>query len=338
MRITLEDISEYRKPLMGVATIMVMLVHSDFSELHEIVESLQSIFQVGVEIFLLLSGFSCYYSLNHNKKLKRFYFRRLRRIYLPYLVVEVLYGILQIRVWGTSFHRFYRRNTVGGFFSTGGTGSWFIAAILALYLVTPLLKRILDRNPMAFWIMMATICTVANELEFLTTGTTMKHIIEFLLMRIPFYMIGMYLGKLYAKRPEKTIKVDFFWIILGVALLSANLLLYKGNRIVGLRVICLPFLVPFLVGLIKLVENKGTPFLKFIGGISIEVYLFYEKVTQILGVYCSDLSTGQTTIVSVVITIILSYLLKQLLNREKKPKEKKKKPAVVKAAEPVKAA
>ena len=63
----LKKISQYRTPLMGISALMVIMCHfvlySD--NLSNVVRRLLELGNVGVDIFLLLSGIGCYYSLKN---------------------------------------------------------------------------------------------------------------------------------------------------------------------------------------------------------------------------------------------------------------------------------
>lgn len=46
---------------------------------------------MGVEVFVVLSGFGIYHSLSNNPPLGAFYLRRIRRVLLPYLIIGAMF-------------------------------------------------------------------------------------------------------------------------------------------------------------------------------------------------------------------------------------------------------
>src|SRR5574344_1539362 len=89
--IDLSDISRYRKPLMGMAILFVMLFHIP---MHHwcLMYPVSNIGNYGVDIFLFLSGIGLWYSWENNNSLKRFFHRRFWRVYPEYFIVAcVLY-------------------------------------------------------------------------------------------------------------------------------------------------------------------------------------------------------------------------------------------------------
>ena len=64
--IDLNILSKYRTHLMGLATIMILACHAVVYkvELPHIVLSVFNLGNLGVEIFLMMSGIGCYFSLS----------------------------------------------------------------------------------------------------------------------------------------------------------------------------------------------------------------------------------------------------------------------------------
>ena len=90
-----ESISKYRAALMGIAMLWIILHHCYF----EVKPSMLIYFPFfklgagGVDIFLFLSGFGCYYSLTKNPDIGSFLWRRIKRFF-PAIPVFIVYIIL----------------------------------------------------------------------------------------------------------------------------------------------------------------------------------------------------------------------------------------------------
>lgn len=102
--IDLKTISKNRTTIMGMAMLLVMFFHSSI-ELSgcSVLAALKDMGDVGVDIFLMMSGFGIYCSLKKDDNLHRFYKKRLLRILPAYLLINgVWYAVFNIRGGGVS--------------------------------------------------------------------------------------------------------------------------------------------------------------------------------------------------------------------------------------------
>ena len=146
----LSDLSTYRTQLMGIATLMVIICHANayHVQLPRLVVSIFTWGNLGVDIFLFLSGIGLYYSLskrNINKKedYLSFYKKRFFRIYIPYLMICLPYCLIFILLGIYSLGDCILCLSTLGYWLFH-RGAWFVSIILILYLVGPFLFRILS--------------------------------------------------------------------------------------------------------------------------------------------------------------------------------------------------
>jgi len=101
---------------------------------------------VGVDIFFLLSGIGLTYSIKKST-IRRFYYKRFRRIIFPFLAVGILRAVVEN--WGV---RKFIGNITGFNFWTVSIYSflWFIPAIVMFYLIFPLYNHFLKKIPVLF--------------------------------------------------------------------------------------------------------------------------------------------------------------------------------------------
>lgn len=101
-------------------------------------------FNVGVQIFLCISGFL--YGKKDVGEITAFYSRRVKRILIPYYLVYVPYGLLQL-VFAKGVFNFdsFVRGLVVNDTLTGAGHMWFVATILLCYVLTPLLEAYRNR-------------------------------------------------------------------------------------------------------------------------------------------------------------------------------------------------
>ena len=82
-------ISTYRSELMGYSILWIMMLHFTFIQVKTLGFVAQYGF-AGVEIFMMVSGFGLFFSLDKNASLKRFYKKRLLRIFSTYYNIRHL--------------------------------------------------------------------------------------------------------------------------------------------------------------------------------------------------------------------------------------------------------
>ncbi|SDB68409.1 hypothetical protein SAMN02910263_04176 [Butyrivibrio sp. INlla16] len=77
MKLEYKYISKYRKELMGIAIMLIVISHNNLDfpwVFHNVNSGIKMLCHVGVDIFFLLSGFGCYYSMK--KTAIRYHFTR----------------------------------------------------------------------------------------------------------------------------------------------------------------------------------------------------------------------------------------------------------------------
>ena len=136
--VDLNLLSKYRTPLMGLAALMVIFCHAPYYGvvMPRVVHEVLGRGNLGVDIFLFLSGMGCWYSLFKGVSLKQWYYRRFVRIFIPYLLMQI-----PLWIWKLCNGEFSLSNEVL-VFSTAGfwlnhVGAWYVALLVPLYLLTP---------------------------------------------------------------------------------------------------------------------------------------------------------------------------------------------------------
>lgn len=142
----------------------------------------------GVDIFLLLSGIGLTFAIRKGNVLT-FYYRRIKRILLPFLVMAIIRCALEkwpiIEFW---------KNISGINFYTKSIYSflWFVPAILTLYLFFPWYYKLFTKTkkPVLFFL-----CSLEVWLVFsLFVRETMRGDLYGFTNRIPVFLAGVLLG------------------------------------------------------------------------------------------------------------------------------------------------
>ena len=96
-------LSKYRKALMGFAALWILMTHewqiisADGAFINTTERFIKAIGFCGVDIFFLLSGMGLTYAIKKGSLL-RFYFNRVKRIFIPFVAVAVVCAVVDN--WG----------------------------------------------------------------------------------------------------------------------------------------------------------------------------------------------------------------------------------------------
>lgn len=269
-------LSKYRKELMGFATLLIILCHMPA---HGVVmpAPIASFLQyggLGCDIFLFLSGMGMWYSLkkvDNNRVGGAFpwLLKRYIRILVPYLIFAVpCFGIYAIQDDWTLRAYLWRLSTLS--FWTDHWGLWFVSLILVLYLITPLLEKLLDgKNKWILLIILLIIISVAGSYPVL--GGIWKNI-QFALCRVPCYLIGFTL----AEDIKKGLTINLAMIF---ALLLCVLMFFIALRVlanVSISLFWLEGMILLVVVTLVITTLKEYKWIMatcaFLGSISLESY------------------------------------------------------------------
>lgn len=88
-RINLFLLSKYRTQLMGVAALLIILCHAPQYgvDIQGVSRKLLVFGNIGVDVFLFLSGMGCWFSLTKSPNYFPWLKRRFLRIFIPYTIV-----------------------------------------------------------------------------------------------------------------------------------------------------------------------------------------------------------------------------------------------------------
>lgn len=151
IQFNVQDISEYRGQLMGIATLLVIFGHSvgNGVAMPRWMESLCGLSSVGVDIFLLVSGLGLWYSLtslngnNVQQGVRCWYLRRYKRILIPYLIIIGFHYTLSVLHGMPISQALFELSTLS--YWVNHQGAWFIAMLIPVYALTPLHYRIYNK-------------------------------------------------------------------------------------------------------------------------------------------------------------------------------------------------
>ncbi len=348
-----ELFKDLRFPLMGIATIMVMLIHTNYAVIQTV---FKTPFLISVDIFLYLSGYGLIISFKEKQPaLASFYKKRLLRV-IPTLwfIVIIVFSIINLLPHSISKHFLAQYTTdilirqllAFNFFATGNTFLWYVDAILLLYILFPLYaKKFLKSNRKGFITIAGILITLAASVlvgQFSKNGN-----IQLFVIRIPAFLIGIYAGSkltesIATKENTESRLPGFLKITTLLGMTIAGLVLYailftiaselKLNAYDKTRYGILFYSHVFLVHPVILIMLKILDFFSnrklfrfipgafsFIGKISLQVYIVHMFI--LLGVlllvnsvpFAKKYANTMWT-AGIILSVFISYLTLKLMN------------------------
>lgn len=312
-------LSKYRTQLMGLAMLLILIFHTgiDVKSIN-IIRSIKDIGDVGVDIFLLLSGIGLYFSYSKNRNKKYFYKKRVLRILPTFMPVAIVWYCAFAIVFGGNISDILLGVTTLGFWIKGSITWWFISAILVLYAFTPFYLDFMNRNPKKI--------TVISSLFFIMLGllirfTTLDNTLDYLLIficRVPIFIIGLYIGNIIINKEKIYLNsntICFFTISSSIV----SLLIVNPNFIYIPFVLKYYAYIPLSLGMCLVASKALDKFndndfrlLTFLGTYSLEMYLFHEKILWILSfserIIIIDKYHILINIIAYLLALIVAYL------------------------------
>lgn len=325
-------LSRYRGALMGFASLWILFFHEWVTVLnnHPIGANVEGYIKAigfcGVDIFLMLSGIGLVFSISKKSSLPLFYYKRLKRIILPFLAMAILRCSLE--KW--PIVEFFK-NISGVNFYTKSIYSflWFLPAIMTLYLLFPLYYKLFSKsaNPMIFTF-------GAIELWLILTlwvKDTMRGDMFGFTNRIPIFLLGVLFGWLIKNKKIKFTKTT--WVFFALMVLLGGYLSYL-NKYKGMYVMvpvsdcCFPNILMsiglcmlLVKGFQMLVDGRYTKIvgkglvkvLAFFGTFSLEFYCVQEWlggriITKMFGQY-PNMLVNLAVLASVTAVAFVSHII-----------------------------
>lgn len=327
----LAKISKFRKELMGAAILLIMLCHStvyiDSSAPSLVYHMLKQFSKIGVDLFLLLSGLGLFHSLSNDNNIPHFYKKRFMRILPQYIVVFLCWGVIAVSLSMENPAGYVWKYSLISFYTSGELATWFVAAIILLYLLFPLFFYLLQRGEKCIF----AICVVLYGLSFFLTlssteGSSLRLINEAFIVRIPTFLAGMIIGKrIESGYPHSQRRI--YPYILGAVICIAAWLIDAGlNPFFSRwfeRVLFMPTAIFIAVVLSCWFEKCGAAVHKsliFLGSITLEIYLIHEKVLSLYDTYIPKCTVGSllSNASAVIVAILLSKLLSDIVGWAKR--------------------
>lgn len=309
---------QFAEAIRTVGVILILLCHYTEQSSNVYLNMSAQFFNVGVPIFIILSGF-LFGIRDGGENAVSWYFRRIKRIYIPYEFFVIILAIITLIYGGNIITKDWLllflglQGSVVGVF--GAEQTWFITALLFCYLLTPVIRYVVIK-----------ICKSRKEI--------IIYIIFFLLLPILFsvippafvntlftpiswYALAYLMGHKYTEIKLTSIKVSGLFVVMFLAF-AIRILMRIGfdgsllyDRItVGYTQAIVAFCTFYIIEYV-FKNRKANKLILWISRISFEIYLYHYmftvgpvKIFGKSGNWCIDCIL--VTIVVVVISMIMN--------------------------------
>lgn len=317
--------SKYRKELMGIATIFIIICHSPVYGvvMPFYMQKIWGNLGLGVDMFLFLSGMGMYNSYNANKSKNKtilyWFYKRYIRIVIPLILISIPIFLYNASSNPQKGLRSYILELSGFGSLFGHSPLWFIGCILVLYALTPLFNAILNRhNKWTYVFLTSLICFIYAYIP------PYNEIWHFMIQRWPIYILGFALAK--DIKNNKSLSITYTIIMPSLLYIVLFLLNHKLNmhfslfNIQGLVIISICALV-----IEYLNNNKLNMVLSFMGVISLESYITNEYLLRTLSTFSwtingHNINPGNWTFYfggtafCIIISYLANFLSKKVIN------------------------
>ena len=319
--IELANISRFRAEQMGAAMLFVILFHVALDR-GDPFYGLRRCGNVGVDIFLFLSGVGLWFSWVKTPDVLRFYRRRLLRIVPTWIVVATAFYLpdyLGARRFSHSIVDLIGDITINwDFWLHDELTFWYVPAIMALYLVAPWYVRLIQSRPVYRWLPLLMVIWCVMVQWVLPIHHAVGHI-EIFWSCVPIFFIGINFGEMV--RTRRQLSSDAVWLLLVTFLMTFGTCLYLEQVRHGQfplfveRMLYIPFTVCTVLVMNRIFRR--TPqwvnrLFRFVGALSLEAYLIHIHFVL---VYVQPYHLGYwlTFLVTVAITLPIAWLLQRLI-------------------------
>lgn len=341
-------LSTYRNEIFGLSIIGIIILHYvlGLAKLnlpgiagYAVNLYCEIIGSTGVEVFLFLSGMGLCFSMNKDSNVLRFYTRRFRRLLIPYAIWGGFYWIYK----DLFLYNFGKKRVLYDFFFVsfwrdGCVNLWFIAFIILMYMVYPLVYfcfRKENKYRKLLFVLSIVFCIFVIEWMQIKTPNFFDNT-KFASFRVPIFLFGAYYGqKIYDK--EKFNVMDAILAVSGLVLNTIYVISRHSSLFTFIQKIDMEYIkgiysfgivivLAILFSLFK--KNIINKFLIATGALSLELYMTHVNIRKIMSVkgynLASPLWYGVCLILAIIASLILNKICKlidKLITEKTKSKE-----------------
>ena len=280
--IELANISRFRGELMGAAMLFIILFHVALPR-EDTFYGLRRMGNVGVDMFLFLSGIGLWFSWMKTPSARHFFIRRYLRIYPTWLIIACLFYIPGFHGGSTwNWINLFGEITINwGFWLHDELNFWYIPATMMLYLFAPAYMELIKRHSIYRWLPVVMImwCILVQYV------TPIHHAVghlEIFWSRVPIFFIGINMGEMV--RQKQTLDGASIWMIWLMFLMTLMASIFLEQEKHGMfplfleRMLYIPLTITSILLLNRIFRRTPHWFNRcfmLVGALSLECYLIH---------------------------------------------------------------
>lgn len=327
-------VSKYRSEIYGIAALWIVFLHEiSFQGLGaDVSNGLLRLFiqllregDIGVDIFLFLSGVSLYFALAKKPTMGHYLLRRFDRVLIAVFIIYGARWAIQAVYYQQDWHLVAMEFSLTQFWLLGrNDGTWYVSLLIPLYILYPAIHGILfakDRRSwlvswvvvlICFSVLMYSLAHYAN-LEYFNN-------VENALRRVPTFLLGCAFGEAVYKRKRGN---ALLWGVAFAFCLAYFAFKHYAALRMSLywRLIYVPagFGFSYIFALVFYLFDKSNMrllqglnrFFRFLGKFSLELYLIHLvliAVTNLFGIP----SKNDAALIWIVISIVGAWAVSKV--------------------------
>lgn len=317
------SLSTYRSEIMGISAIFIMICHSQAfckdifngrSELNVLFGNIAIQFNIGVDIFLILSGIGLYYAYEKHPKFINYYLKRVVNVYIPFVIINLIRVIYFDVIKEFAGHKALLFDASGLSFFMGKTlAGWYVLFAMLLYLVYPLIYKcikILQKTRFELLILIAVIISLVS-IMYIYKDNDIFNTYEIALTRIPVFLAGCYCGRLTLEK--KQFGIGFYSLVIFGFVIKCICIYIDDvffNRISSL--FSAFTMIYFVLIFFQIAPKFLLKFFKWLGTFSLELYLTHYCIYKVVYNYSKELRTIWIYLLIIAVSLILSVALNKI--------------------------
>lgn len=321
--IELGNISRFRAEQMGAAMLFVILFHVALDR-GDPFYGLRRCGNVGVDIFLFLSGVGLWFAWTKTPSVSHFYRRRLIRILPTWLICSTAFYLrdyLGARRFSKDIVDLIGDITINwDFWLYDELTFWYIPAIMMLYTIAPFYMILIRKHPMYRWLPLISIIWCVMVQWVIPIHNAVGHL-EIFWSRVPIFLLGINFGSIVQRK--QTIDGQAVWMLAAIWTLTFGTCLYLEQQRHGHfplfveRMLYIPFTITTIMLLNRIFRRmpaRVNSLMRFVGAVSLEAYLIHSHFV-LCHIEKMHLGYWPTFLLTAVITMPLAWLLHTLIEK-----------------------
>lgn len=300
----MDIVLKHRSSIYGLMALWIVVFHIHghagipFPLANKYVGYLLSLGNTGVDVFMFLSAYCLAYGYKKYDRVSQFYKKRVKRLALPYLIIATPFFIWKnVEIDNAAgiadrFQMFIMDLTGISFINQGMDWTWFIFAILLLYLLFPILYKICSYGIISSCIIFIASYLIIFCVYKYVPESIIHHRFAIAYCRIPVFIVGiityLYIDTIQKKNMRLAVPFLLSLCVYLILMTMAHYVNHTYNILFEGKewLVFLPRVIPICYICAWVLNSiKKLPILEMIGDASLEMYLWHILILNVFIYY-----------------------------------------------------